>query len=170
MRSPHRLAIAVACGFLLAGCASDYSPESLVGGFSESKIGGDVWYVSYSGNGYTSEETVQTYWLYHCAELTLAKGYDGFEIVSPITLSSRDAAKGTMQPIRIQNRALNDYARVNKPWLDGRIRMLKRPFTAVPGRIFQAGALKAALGGYVTGKKCGGNVCPHVHSYLYSNS
>jgi hypothetical protein len=54
------------------------------------------------------------------------------------------------------------------PALEGDVRLLKRPFEPVAGRIFDAAKLKAALEPYVNGEKCSdGNVCPHVHRYLY---
>jgi len=50
--------------------------------------------------------------------------------------------------------------------------LLKTPFETAPPKIFDAALLKAALDVYVRGTKCetnsrGGNVCPHVHDYLF---
>lgn len=49
--------------FLLTGCATPYGSAGILGGFSEKNLEGDIWRVSFSGNGYTTMETVQTYWL-----------------------------------------------------------------------------------------------------------
>lgn len=185
-----RIAIALASLALLAlgGCASSYAPSSWTGGYSEREVGQDTWMVSFGGNGYTTEETVQTYWLYHCAEFALSKGYDGFRILSPIKLSAVQALRGDgVQVIRVHGggggggghssggRSGGGYvatygyagAPVNKPAIDAEIQLLRRPLAPVPGRTFEAAALKALLEPYVTGPKCNGNVCPHVHSYLY---
>ena len=130
-----------------------------------------IWRVSYSGNGYTTYETVQTYWLYRSAQLTLEQGFDGFQILSNIRLVSprlprrevKIAASST--PIFIP---MYTAAPAYAPSLQGDIRMLKLPFYAVPGKIFNAAALRNELEPLVSGSKCGSdNVCPHVHHYLF---
>jgi hypothetical protein len=155
MRIP-RPALAAALALLLSACASAYAPESITGGFTEQRVSDTTWWVAYAGNGYTTAETVQTYWLYHAAELTLAKGFDGFQILSPVTLTQAEPQAGL---IRAQV--------FLKPQLAGDIRFLKAPFTAVPGKVFDARRLKALLAPYVLDKRCGSNVCPHVHGYLF---
>jgi hypothetical protein len=45
--------------------------------------------VRFDGNGYTTRETVQTYWLYKCAQLALEQGFTGFEILSDIRFVMR---------------------------------------------------------------------------------
>lgn len=142
----------------LAACASTYDPESMTGGFSEEELTPTVWYVTYAGNGYTTNETVQTYWLYRAAELTLSKGYDGFSIVS-----ARDRV--SLGPSVDE---LVDEGLVGKPWISTAILMLKHPLQERPGITFDAAAVKSYLGPYVEGEKCGGNVCPHVPEYLYA--
>lgn len=71
---------AVAVG--LASCATPYAEQGLLGGFDVKELRPDVYRVSFQGNGYTSRESVQAYWLYRCAELALEKGFAGFEILS----------------------------------------------------------------------------------------
>lgn len=143
----------------LQGCATNYQEESITGGWMESEVRPGVWAVGYAGNGFTSYETIQAYWLYHVAELTLQKGYDGFEIVSDMELSSADAITGFR---KVQYYTNHD----DKPHLFGTIRLLKKPVFARPPRIFDAAALHAALEPRVKGQLCGSNVCPHVHDYL----
>jgi hypothetical protein len=160
-----------------AGCAATaipYQPASWLAGsagYAEEQKGEDVWHVSFSATDVTSRETVQTYFLYRCAELTLAKGYDGFEVLSRLRLA--DAAPA--QNIRV---AANGSGVVIIPMgpkpdsimthnLGADIRLLRRPFTPIAGKAFDATRLKAALAPYVLGQKCaGGNVCPHAHDYL----
>jgi hypothetical protein len=70
--------------------------------------------------------------------------------------------------ISARDAAMERYSQTDKPQLSGEIRLLKRPFTPEPGRVFDAAKLQAFLAPYVTGPKCGGdNVCPHVHRYLF---
>jgi hypothetical protein len=180
--------LAACAALTLAACATTYNPESLTGGFSETAVSDTVWRVRFGGNGYTTQETVQTYWLYHCAEVALSKGYDGFRLITPIKLSAIDAlidaGDGQAHIIRTHSsgggggshgggRTYTYYsygasgAAMYKPALQGDIGLLKKPFTPVPGQVFDAAALKTLLEPYVTGPKCNGNVCPHVHSYLF---
>ncbi len=75
-------AAAVCAG--LAGCATptpyQRAPAGHAGayGYSDYKIDGEHWRVSFSGNSMTSRETVERYLLYRAAELTLEQGFDWF--------------------------------------------------------------------------------------------
>ena len=142
----------------VSGCTTAYGPETITGGYDDKPIDQTTWEVFFAGNGYTSAETVQTFWLYHAAELTLTHGYDGFEIVTPVNLVNLEEPNGGAFLIPVQV--------IEKPWLRARIRLLKRPTVFAPPRSFDAVKLKAALEPYVKGKLCTGNVCPHFHSYL----
>lgn len=159
MGARARFAVALAAAFVLVGCATGYQERNFTGGYEEHEVTAGVWRILYSGNGYVSYETVQTYWLYRASEITLQKGYDGFEILSSSRLASADAA---IIPVLQREPEM-----MNKPWFVGNIRLLHKPFTARPPRVFDAAALKARLGPLVDPKKlCGGNVCTHLHSYL----
>jgi hypothetical protein len=78
---------AMAC--VLASCATPYTPSGLLGGFNVKELREDVYRVTFVGNGYTTAETAQTYWLFQCAELTDSKGYYGFEILSDMKFAQR---------------------------------------------------------------------------------
>lgn len=65
---------------LLAGCATAYGPDGLAGGYKERKLGEGKYIVSFFGNGYTGEQQVWNYWMYRCAELTIANGYAYFSL------------------------------------------------------------------------------------------
>lgn len=165
----RRIALAALAGALASGCVSAYAPATLTGGYTDKALSPTSYWVSYAGNGYTTEETVQTYWLHHCAELTLAKGYDAFQLMD-------EDMKLTLAPPSLVTRVaqrrdnVDAYNRYHKPSIEGRIGLLKKPFKPDPGRVFDARALKAFLDPYVNGPKCDGNVCPHTHSYLYPPS
>ena len=164
---------------LLAACTTPYQRMGLTGGYSEKQISGDVWHVHYVGNGLTTLETVQTMWLYRCASLTLEKGFAGFEIVksSPLT----ELRRGQSRPVchassfssslqaampDIIGQTVGNMVAARAPTFDGDIRLINLPFTPVPGKVFDAAALKALLEPLVTVPKCKGNVCPHPHTYL----
>jgi hypothetical protein len=99
------VALVIAAAFL-ATCATPYGEQGLLGGFSAIELRADVWRVKFQGNGYTTRETAQTYWLNRCAELTLEKGYNAFEILSdmqfvlrrPPGLAERTAPRDTILP------------------------------------------------------------------------
>jgi len=74
---------------MLTACATPYAERGLLGGFSAIELRPDVWRVRFSGNGYTTRETAQTFWLNRCAELTLEKGYTAFEILSDMQFVMR---------------------------------------------------------------------------------
>jgi hypothetical protein len=65
---------------LLAGCASTYQPLGRTGGYEDKQLEKDTFQVSYFGNGNTPRPVVLKYFLYRCAELTVAQGYEYFEI------------------------------------------------------------------------------------------
>ncbi len=75
---------------LLAGCATPtpyqpaltHAPGSYNPGYTETRVEDGRYRLSFAGNDLTKRETVETYMLYRAAELTLADGYDWFEIVS----------------------------------------------------------------------------------------
>jgi hypothetical protein len=202
----HRSAVLAAAALLLAACATPYTESSILGGFDAKELREDVYRVSFGGNGYTSTETVQTYWLYKCADLALEKGYYGFEILSDIRFvmhrpESQEAVTGTMRIVvsaeeraelsrwRVDRRddPPNKAGRIQlarggtfiyvpmyggaarpKPLFQGDIQLIKKTFTPAPPKLFAASALKGALEDHVKSDKCGlGNVCPHVHEYLF---
>lgn len=161
----------IAIAVLLAGCATPYTSDGLIGGFSEKQLEPEVWRVTFAGNGYTTPETAQTYWLYRAANLTLDNGYDGFQILSNINLVRGYGSQH--EPVMLAAGAAPIFIPmytpdVPHPSLEADIRLLKLPFTPVPDKLFNAAVLKAQLDPIVNGPKCNmNNVCPHVHHYIY---
>jgi hypothetical protein len=153
--------MAFAVSIALAACASAYGPSTLTGGFEQRQLSEGVWRVTYNGNGYTTEETVQTYWLYRSAELALEQGYDGFQIISDVELIAAPAPDADASLIPIVESGLG------KPYMVADIRLLRAPLPEQGRYVFDAAALKAFLEPYVTGELCNSNVCPHVHRYLF---
>jgi hypothetical protein len=201
----HRSSFVAAAALLLAACATPYTESGILGGFDAKEFREDVYRVSFGGNGYTSTETVQTYWLYKCADLALEKGYYGFEILSDLRFvmhrpESQEAVSGTMRivvsaaelaelsrwridashepdtAVRVQVARGGTFIYVPtyggaarpKPLFQGDIQLIKKTFAPAPPKLFAASALKGALEDHVKSDKCGlGNVCPHVHDYLF---
>jgi hypothetical protein len=67
---------------LLAGCATatPYQPATNGYGYWDQQIEEDRYLIIFAGNSVTSRRTVDTYLLYHAAEVTLATGHDWFVI------------------------------------------------------------------------------------------
>jgi len=67
---------------LLAGCATSYQPKSFSGGYSETRLGEDIFQISFTGNGYTNQERATDFSLLRSAEITLENGFRYFVIVN----------------------------------------------------------------------------------------
>ncbi len=160
---------------LVTGCATTYQSMGFTGGFDEKNLEDNIWRITFSGNGYATRETVQTYWVYHCSEVALKNGFEGFEILSHIQLtknitpeeyfSSSSPYKKSGGYVYVPMYIEESY----KPHIEADIRLLKSPFESNPPKVFDANELKTALEPIVMSKeKCDlGNVCPHVHKYLH---
>ena len=92
-----RVLIMAATAVTLVSCATPYQEQSFTGGFTVKELRSDVVRVHFGGNGYTTRETVQVYWLNRCAELALEKGFAGFEILSDMQfVMTRPSTHGQM--------------------------------------------------------------------------
>jgi len=56
--------------FLMFGCATAYQAKGFRGGYNDIQLDENTFRVSFRGNGFTSQDTVITYLLYRCAEIT----------------------------------------------------------------------------------------------------
>jgi hypothetical protein len=163
-----RLLIVLIIGISLAGCATSYGKIGFSGGYKDTQVAADVYRITFSANGFATSETAQTYWLYRAAELTLEKGFDGFEIVTPIFLGAFAPGSNNVCATFIY---VPMPSQANKPYLEADIHLLKSPIEASPPKIFDARALKIALDpSMIDDYKCDyGNVCPHIKDYLHLN-
>lgn len=84
MHNTIRLA-ALALTLALTACATPYGSRGMFGGFSESRLDANTYRVSFQGNGYTSRQTVESYTMLRCAELTTASGFDWFLVLDSDT-------------------------------------------------------------------------------------
>ena len=99
MTSRWTLAASVAAALSLAACASlaPYGPQRGPGGqgFSEQRIEGDRYRVTYNGIG--SPGPVADFALLRAAELTLEQGYDWFEVTQRY-IDGRPGSAGGLRP------------------------------------------------------------------------
>jgi hypothetical protein len=84
-----RWVMLAAATVVLASCATPYQQYGVLGGLDAKELRPDVYRVSFQGNGFTTKESVQVYWLNRCAELAIEKGYAGFEILSDMPFAMR---------------------------------------------------------------------------------
>jgi hypothetical protein len=74
--------------FLIISCATTYQSNSLTGGYSEMRLGENMFKVSFKGNGYTHAQRAEDLCLLRCAELTVNNGFRYFVIVDERSDSS----------------------------------------------------------------------------------
>ena len=169
----------------LTACAAIGSGPNA--GFKVEKLNATDWLVTYEGRTTATENTAQTLGLYRCATIALEQGYDGFEIRSNIDLSEpRDvpykgggASRGTGAVLAggvlagpvgavAVARSGADFGQNDAfPVFSSEIRLVKKPLSGQPPKVFDAASLKTTLEPFVNGKKCDNeNVCPHDYSYL----
>ncbi len=75
------LSVSIALAVLLAGCATAYKPDGVMGGFSSSQLDENVFQVNFKGIGFTDRDEANDYALLRSAEIALEKGYSYFVIV-----------------------------------------------------------------------------------------
>ena len=69
---------------MLVGCATAYQRSTtftITGGYYDEELPTGEYKVGFGGNGYTSTTTAMDYAMLRCAELTIEKGRNFFEIV-----------------------------------------------------------------------------------------
>ncbi len=84
LRSARRLAPAAGlCALLsLGACATPYQPMGLSGGVKATEITSNIAQVAARGSFLTDPDKVEQYVLRKAAEITVANGYDRFEVLS----------------------------------------------------------------------------------------
>lgn len=107
----NSLVIISAFVFLITGCATGYQPKSWNGGYSDMRLGNDIYKVSFQGNESTDSETVYNYYLRRCADLTTEKGFDYFTFVDQS--SSSETSIGTINNgTSSQNYSSTEHSRI----------------------------------------------------------
>lgn len=66
---------------IISGCSTKYQPSGYTGGYSETRLGENIFTVSFDGNGYTSMNQAADYTLLRSSELALKNHYKYFIIV-----------------------------------------------------------------------------------------
>jgi hypothetical protein len=175
----HRVIVLLGLAMVgLSGCATPYqrlTAFTATGGYTDQDLGKDVVRVEFGANGYTSRETAQAFWLWRCMEVTMEKGFDGFEILSDMRLSNVPRLQpGPVTSEPTMRAVAYTYVPIivpiddsRKPFYTGDIHLLKGPIAVAPPKVFDARMLKEQLGPYVLPAiKDRANVKAHIHEYL----
>jgi hypothetical protein len=65
---------------ILIGCSTPYQKNSLLGGYSDTRLQENVFTVNFRGNAYTGRERSSDFALLRCAEVTIENGFKFFTI------------------------------------------------------------------------------------------
>ena len=84
-----RALLLTAMSVTLVSCATPYQESGLTGGSYVKELRPDVFRVGFGGNGFTTRESVQVYWLKRSADLAIERGFSGFEILSDMQFAMR---------------------------------------------------------------------------------
>jgi len=94
--SVSRLPALVALLFGTA-CATGYHARGTFGdGYSEQRLGTDVWMVSFDASAFTPRERIDAYLLWRCAEITIDNRASYFRIVHEGTPVRRTSTRPTL--------------------------------------------------------------------------
>jgi hypothetical protein len=95
-------AAALAAVLALAACATPYQPTGLMGGYSETQLGENVFRVSFSGNGNTEPERAEDFALLRSAEVALEHGFTHFIVIAEKDQSQYETVKRPTQSVSNQ--------------------------------------------------------------------
>ena len=73
------IALSAAC--LIAGCTTAYQPDGVSGGYSDKLLAANTAQVTFRGNRMTTPDTIHSYLLRRCAEVTQQDGFNYFVLV-----------------------------------------------------------------------------------------
>lgn len=165
MRAGRRaLLAAVMLALALAGCATAYQPEGATGGYTDKKLADDTYRVSFNGNGYTSRQAVEKYFLYRCAELTLKHGYAYFQVFSAkqVSLAPPVEQGRFVRTAYVPSVTYVPDGAVERWIVTGVIRMFPKDIMVVGDDMFDARDVVKTLGAEVRS----GNPSSHIpHKY-----
>lgn len=92
----HAKKLLIIAPILLAACATSYQPKGFTGGYSDMRMGNDLYRVSFEGNAYTDPDRAADLALLRAAELAMSNGASHFAVVDSAS-SSRQGAFTTPQ-------------------------------------------------------------------------
>jgi hypothetical protein len=83
-------AAVLAAASALAGCATPYASSGVTGGYGETHVTDRMVEVTFTGNGYTDADRIQTFALYRCAEIARKAGKPWFTLYDSLSAAARN--------------------------------------------------------------------------------
>lgn len=125
-------------------CQTHYQSRGFKGGFTDQQIDSNTFRVSFRGNGFTSTDTVQTYLMRRCAEVTTNAGFDYFIIVSG---SNGVSTSYTVNTQRNPYGSTGQVTPINKPRSEALIKVFKGSKPENDPNAYDARDVLAHIGG-----------------------
>jgi hypothetical protein len=91
-----------------------YQPKGFMGGYSETRLGSDMYSVKFQGNGNTRPDRSVDLCMLRCADLTLSKGYKYFYLIDNKTGNQGYIPSGRYGPISSHPSTNNTIQMVNE--------------------------------------------------------
>ena len=129
----------ILCTFLVQGCATGYQKNGMSGGYTETRLGENIFMVTFRGNGFTSSEKASDFALLRSAELALENGYSYFEIVdanSHISTSSYTTPTTSTTTANAYGYGNYAYGTARTTTYGGQTYNISKPSSLKPSSIF----------------------------------
>ncbi|MDZ4085115.1 MAG: hypothetical protein U1E10_19385 [Bdellovibrionales bacterium] len=88
-----RASVLTFVSFVLVSCSTSYKPEGRTGGYRDLDLGQNRYLVTFRGNGYTRESTVQEFAVRRAKELCGEKGKEA--VIQGVDGNSRSSQAGS---------------------------------------------------------------------------
>jgi len=89
-----KIAILVALGAALGACATPYQPNGLRGGYKDTHLHDNVYYVAFGGNAWIDKGTAVQYFHRRAKELCVEKGFSNYRVLRESDSSQWQAVGG----------------------------------------------------------------------------
>lgn len=108
---------------LITSCATTYQRSGFAGGYESYQVSDNIYMVTFSGNGYTSNQQAWLFFLTRAAEIAREAGYSGFYVIESqdLTLTSQYTTQGYARSNTTGNVSGNYYQSGNTSRLYGTI-------------------------------------------------
>jgi hypothetical protein len=120
----------LACAVVLcSGCSTSYKPLGWTGGYSEIKLSENSYIVMFTGNGYTSYNSVLVMFYKRVKEIASSSGYNFYTLTEDQILQNSELTTSRGMSGNLQLNTVNKYT------VKGFLRLYKRgeqPINAVP--------------------------------------
>ena len=89
-----RITVLLALGATLGGCATPYQPNGIRGGYKDTHLHDNVYYVAFGGNAWIDKGTAVQYFHRRAKELCTEKGFANYRVLKESDSSQWQAVGG----------------------------------------------------------------------------